>query len=283
MVDYMYSCGDVGKLQADEVLLRVPLRLGENGPHRETQSGDIAIILKDVSQTCLTYRRELVRRTVCKVGRTRVLCKLVAHRNIIAAQTMVSRKEYGLATAYSISAEDWPGLGRVVERVLEEYITNGASIFMNYASGIAPSVHELRNRPTNRSIFTYRLSFVVRYAHYHQLVERRELQDAAADLVAMFREDLTPKSWWAVLLSDSIPLLQEESALLFSPASASELLRRLEEIFVMTSQGAGEKYLSVLRRSLGAKGNSFQERDALEQLKIVRLALARYFGRCTPN
>ncbi|KAG5720185.1 Nuclear pore complex protein Nup85 [Termitomyces sp. T112] len=267
MVDYMYSCGDVGKLQADEVLLRVPLRLGENGPHRETQSGDIAIILKDVSQTCLTYRRELVRRTVCK----------------IAAQTMVSRKEYGLATAYSISAEDWPGLGRVVERVLEEYITNGASIFMNYASGIAPSVHELRNRPTNRSIFTYRLSFVVRYAHYHQLVERRELQDAAADLVAMFREDLTPKSWWAVLLSDSIPLLQEESALLFSPASASELLRRLEEIFVMTSQGAGEKYLSVLRRSLGAKGNSFQERDALEQLKIVRLALARYFGRCTPN
>ncbi|KAG6898316.1 hypothetical protein C0992_011907 [Termitomyces sp. T32_za158] len=266
-VDYMYSCGDMGKLQADECLLRVPLRLQENGSYWETKSGDIAFILKDVSQTCLTHHRELVRRTVCK----------------IAAQNMVSRKDYGLAAAYSISAEDWPGLGRVVERVLEEYVSNGPSIFASYASAIAPSVPELRNRATNQSIFTHRLLFVVRYAHYHQLIEMHKLQDAAADLVAIFREDLVPKSWWPVLLSDSIPLLQEESALLFPSASASELLRNLEEVFVMTSQGAGERYLSVFRRILRAKGKPSQERDALEQLKLVRLALARYFGRCTSS
>ncbi|KAG6873516.1 hypothetical protein C0995_014784 [Termitomyces sp. Mi166 len=266
-VDYMYSCGDVGKLQADEILLRVPLRLQENSSHRGTQSSDIATTLKDISQTCLTHRRELVRRTVCK----------------IAAQTMVSRKDYGLAAVYSISAEDWLGLGRIVERVLEEYILNGPSTFVKYASAIAPSVQELRNRPTNQGIFTHRLLFTVRYAHYHQLVERHELQDAAADLVAIFREDLAPRSWWAVLLSDSIPLLQQESALLFPPASVSELLRKLEEVFVMTSQGAGERYLSVLRRTLRAEGKSSHERDALEQLKLVRLALARYFGRYTSN
>ena len=76
-------------------------------------------------------------------------------------------------------------------------------------------------------------------------------------------------------------LFLSESALLLPSPSASELLRKLEEIFVMTSQGAGEKYLSVLRRILRAKGKPFQEKDALEQLKLVRLALARYFGRCT--
>jgi hypothetical protein len=43
----------------------------------------------------------------------------------IAAQTFVQEKEYGLALSYSSSAEDWPGLGRVVDRVLEEYITAG--------------------------------------------------------------------------------------------------------------------------------------------------------------
>jgi nuclear pore complex protein Nup85 len=43
----------------------------------------------------------------------------------IAAQTLVSDKDYGLAISYCISAEDWRGLGRIVDRVLDEYITNG--------------------------------------------------------------------------------------------------------------------------------------------------------------
>lgn len=43
----------------------------------------------------------------------------------IAAQTFVEDKDFGLAVSYCASAEDWPGLGRVVDRVLEEYITNG--------------------------------------------------------------------------------------------------------------------------------------------------------------
>ncbi|KAG6841451.1 hypothetical protein C0991_010876 [Blastosporella zonata] len=265
-VDYMYSCGDIGKFQADEILLRVPLRLqGQNDSEGTAQPGDIAKVLKEVSQTCLTHQRELVRRTVCK----------------IAAQSMVSRKEYGLSAAYCISAEDWPGLGRVVERVLEEYILSGPSDFANYAAAIAPSIQELHNRPIHQGIFAHRLLFAVRYAHFHQLVEMHELQDAAADLVAIFREDLAPRAWWAVLLSDSIQLLQEESSLLFPSASASELLRKVEEIFVRTSQGAGEEYLSILMRTIEAEGKNARERDALERLKLVRLALARYFARCT--
>lgn len=43
----------------------------------------------------------------------------------IAAQTLVSDKDYGLAVSYCISAEDWRGLGRIVDRVLDEYITSG--------------------------------------------------------------------------------------------------------------------------------------------------------------
>ena len=43
----------------------------------------------------------------------------------IAAQTFIRDKDFGLAVSYCASAEDWPGLGRVVDRVLEEYITNG--------------------------------------------------------------------------------------------------------------------------------------------------------------
>jgi nuclear pore complex protein Nup85 len=55
------------------------------------------------------------------------------------------------------------------------------------------------------------------------------------------------------------------------------LLQRLEEISVRALQGSGEDYLSVLTRTNKGSG----EREALDRLKVVRLALARYFARCT--
>ena len=70
-VDYMYSCGDVGKSRADEILLRVPLRLQEQNSDRRIDSriraGDVVGALKDVNKTCFQYKRENVRRTVCRV------------------------------------------------------------------------------------------------------------------------------------------------------------------------------------------------------------------------
>ena len=133
--------------------------------------------------------------------------------------------------------------------------------------------------------------FVVRYAHFHQLLERQALQDASSDLVAIFREDLAPKSWWAVLLCDSVQLLQygmcnivlcsasntfPPDILLFTSSEASALLHKLEEVFVRTSQGAGDDYLSILTRTI--KG---REKEAFDRLNVVRLAFARYFARCT--
>lgn len=62
---------------------------------------------------------------------------------------------------------------------------------------------------------------------------------------------------------------------LFPSSGASLLLQKLEEIFVRASQGASDDYLSVLIRVLGCRG----EKEALERLKTVRLALAQYFAR----
>ena len=80
--------------------------------------------------------------------------------------------------SYYISAENWRGLGRVVDRVLDEYTTSskglwlfrvlmfnymfiiiGPDQFTSYALEIAPSVQELQTQSSIQGIFVHRLIF----------------------------------------------------------------------------------------------------------------------------
>jgi nuclear pore complex protein Nup85 len=85
---------------------------------------------------------------------------------------------------------------------------SGPAIFARHAADIALSLQELHAQPGSRGIFIHRLTFAVKYAQFHHLRMKSELEDAASDLVAMFHDDIAPKSWWGVLLSDSVELLQ---------------------------------------------------------------------------
>ncbi|TFK39439.1 nucleoporin Nup85-like protein [Crucibulum laeve] len=263
-VDYMYSCGDVGKQRADEVLVRVPLNLHEqtldSNAEKRIRAGDVVGVLKDVNQTCFEYQREAIRRTVCR----------------IATQTLVQEKDYALAVSYCTSAEDWSGLGRVVDRVLDEYISSGPHKFSQYASAIAPTIQDIRAQSTPHGVFVHRLIFAVRYAYFHELLEKQQYQNAASEIMTILEEAIAPKSWWAVVLCDVVPILQYGPSLL-SSQNAALLLQRVEEIFIGTSQGSGDDYLSVLVRTTKHGG----EKEALDRLKAVRLALARYFTRDT--
>lgn len=63
--------------------------------------------------------------------------------------------------------------------------------------------------------------------------------------------------------------------MLFSASGAAELLSKLDEIFTRSSQGSGGDYLDILTRTIHGGGH----KEALDRLKTVRLALARYFAR----
>jgi nuclear pore complex protein Nup85 len=69
----------------------------------------------------------------------------------------------------------------------------------------------------------------------------------------------------------------EENCLPISTNAAHLLLQRLEEVSMMTAQGSGEDYLAIFARVLGMKDIG----DACKQLDALRLALARYYARCT--
>jgi nuclear pore complex protein Nup85 len=69
-----------------------------------------------------------------------------------------------------------------------------------------------------------------------------------------------------------------DDELLITMEDTYELLRHLEEIFIRAEQGSGADYLGALRKMIG---DGSDEADALRQLEVVRLTLARYLARCS--
>jgi len=238
-VDYMCACGEIGTHRADEVLLRVPFgfstyskptgsdpagkKPGANDDRNtdaedeasRIRAGDIVGVLKEVNQCCFEHGREGVRRMVCRVS---VIQKQIFphtfSRNFpqIAGKALMNERQYGLAISYYTSAEDWPGLGRVIDQVLNEYIAQGPAKFTSLVAEIAPSLQTLRSAADTsdypmHGIFLHRLMFIVKYAEFHQRKMSNDLVEAAADLISMFEDDIAPTSWWGVLLQDSVEFL----------------------------------------------------------------------------
>lgn len=262
-VAYMCSCGSIGRERADQVLLRVPINFnrGVADTHDANVSGEVPDALRAVVETCHEYGRESVRRMVCT----------------IAARNFLRRKEYGLGVSYATSAENWTWLGRIVDAVLAEYIEHGPEVFARSVAAVAPSLQELRAHPGADGVFTHRLMFAVRYAEFHQRRLNGDLQEAALDILTMFSDGLAPKTWWGVLLCDAVDLVRNDDLMLYSSSGAVELLKRLEEVHLGASQGAGDDYLSILMVTMKGSDDS----EALQRLKSARLSLAKYYAKCT--
>ena len=64
------------------------------------------------------------------------------------------------------------------------------------------------------AVFSHRLQFAVRFAEFHQRRANGDGQGAALDVVAMFRDEIAPRSWWAVILCDAVELLQRSKLVL---------------------------------------------------------------------
>ncbi|KAK7687336.1 hypothetical protein QCA50_009842 [Cerrena zonata] len=268
-VSYLCTCGTVGHEMADQVLMRVALRLQTpkdsqtaNEESARIRAGILDGVLKEVNATCFEHQREAVRRMVCR----------------IAAQTFLREKNYGLAISYCASAEDWPGMGRIVDRVLDEYIINGPASFAHTVANIAPTLQSLRSQNGNNlnGVFIHRLRFAVRFAEFHQRRLNGELEDAALDVMDIFQEEIVPTSWWAVVLCDTLDLLRNNERFYFASEDAYLLMRKVEEIALQTTHGSGSDYLAILARTI----KNGDEKLALQRVQMVRLALTRYYARC---
>jgi Nup85 Nucleoporin len=132
---------------------------------------------------------------------------------------------------------------------------SGAEKFITYASDIASSLQDLYENPGPHAVFIHQLMFAVQYAQFHQYLSKKELQNGVTNLLAMFHDDVVPKSWWAVLLCDLVDLLQSCKSDVI-PALSAQF-----SVHVDCSPDLNITYLGSTRGARKAGGNFRQDKS----------------------
>lgn len=246
--------------------------------------------------------RSIVRRVACDdVERTEEVLQICAQHRLedetrevcrTAARTLLASGKFGEAIAFCIRSEDNRLLGVIADEVLEVYVRQNPDAFSDAVATIPPTLLE---PPADQ-----RLLFLSRFREFLQAF-RDDHHLAAQILVGLFQSGLVPHRFRAVLLMDSLQLLESEDVL-FSVQDTFELMRHMEEI----TSGAThhpelwlETLYEITKRSVAKEEDDSralpsrkeqerqrQERiagmlDALKALDAFKLAAVRNISRAS--
>ncbi|KAG8869065.1 hypothetical protein FRB97_001630 [Tulasnella sp. 331] len=316
--DYLSTCGLEGRARLGAVLQRLPFDVSvepsSSAPSRNKLNGILGSVassdglddlmdegeegsraanlgkltgmkrVQALVDACNEYQLEDEFRELCKVG--------------VVSRRLIEERRYGEAIAYSKVGEDYKTVARIADLLLNEYIERGVEVFLALVEdvpGIADRTPDQAdpfyfNAVGEPTVYGARLSFLSGYAQFHALFRDGKKREAAHALVVMLNKGIVPQWWWGVVLLDAAGMCEDEE-LWFAEEDAYDLLRRVEEIYIRSEQGSGSDYLGALEKimkvsrskeSAGRQGSTSTTEappQALKQLEVVRLSLARYLAR----
>lgn len=170
----------------------------------------------------------------------------------MAAESLIAQKKYGLAVAYCVRANDARRINKICDMILDEYVTGGEKA-LSYIDSIPTSLLRPSSSPTHTAfnsssldmfspigqdhsleldddqggiearemhknavalVASTRLGFLARYRDFHALYASGERTAAAELLVLLMSSNAAPKRFWAIMLLDSVALLNCESHLI---------------------------------------------------------------------
>ncbi|ADV19526.1 conserved hypothetical protein [Cryptococcus gattii WM276] len=317
--DYLGCAGEEGRGRLKEHLRRldIPLERNVKGKFKEssasasaneqegldaamdienpTESQEEAIkFLDEVRSACVDFRLDDVWQEISQVLATR----------------LVSAGHYGMAATLALMARDGLALSRIADKVLEAFVTYGQDEYLSLVDTLPPTLlaeaptallhlQQSTSNPTDFpshsavSVFASRITFLSELRDYLLFLSQGARDRAAGRVVSLLTSGIAPVGFWAILLVESIGLL-EDSEILFSSNETFELLRVLEEVYA-NAAFAEEDYLGqlvqYLRRTLNTpsakeEGQSDKKNekkvtmeDARRKMEEVRLAISRNLAR----
>ncbi|OXG31619.1 nuclear pore complex protein Nup85 [Cryptococcus neoformans Ze90-1] len=316
--DYLGYAGEEGRGRLKEHLRRldIPLDRDVKGKSKESSDstndeqqgldasmdienatesqGEAIKLLDEVRSACVDFRLDDVWQEISQVLATR----------------LISAGQYGMAATLALMARDGFALSRIADKVLESFVTCGQDEYLALVDTLPPTLlaeaptallhlQQSTSNPTEFpshsavSVFASRITFLSEFRDYLLFLSQDARDRAAGRVVSLLTSGIAPVGFWAVLLVESIRLL-EDSEILFTSNETFELLRVLEEVYA-NAAFAEEEYLGqlvqYLQRTLNTP-SAEEERhitkksekkvtmeDARRKMDEVRLAISRNLAR----
>ncbi|WWC89869.1 uncharacterized protein L201_004797 [Kwoniella dendrophila CBS 6074] len=322
--DYLYYAGQEGRNRLKSHIMRISISLDGESKGKKKQSDnpegmDVEVVEGEGLDAETKELEEAVRlldeiRAACGEFKLEEEFKMISQ---ILAGKLIRKGEFGMAASMCMMAGDGWALSRIAEKILDYYITHGDEEFLRLVDTLPPTLlseaptalAELQNQIDPKSglpelpatsalsIFASRLTFLSEFRDYLLFLIQGAKDRAASKLVTLLTSGIAPVGIWAVLLVESIDLL-EDSDILFSSNETFELLRVLEEVKSNASfakQDYLEQLIQYLQRLSSdkviengesnsvAEGKKVTYGDGWKKLDQVRLALARNLARALVN
>ncbi|KAF9174711.1 Nucleoporin nup85 [Mortierella sp. AD010] len=172
------------------------------------------------------------------------------------------RGQYALAIQHFIASNDDDRVAKVVDNLMRNYLQDGNL-------DLEDTLASISSQSFNRHV-----DFLRSYVKFQQDYKNGNLRSAGQTLRKLLTIGKAPIKYWAVILFDAIPLLENKQEVIFDSNDTYELMWCLEEI--VGSQHKAE-YLQLLPTSVSSATSTVAERE--QQLNVVRLSLVRNLAR----
>ncbi|KAF9087361.1 Nucleoporin nup85 [Mortierella sp. AM989] len=172
------------------------------------------------------------------------------------------RGQYGLAIQHFIASKDDDRVAKVSDNLMLNYLQSGILDLEDTLASISSHT------------FNRHVDFLRSYAKFHQDYKNGNLRSAGQTLRKLLTKGQAPIKYWAVILFDALPLLENKQEVVFDSNDTYELMWCLEEI--VGSQHKAE-YLQLLPTSVASAASTVEERE--QQLNVIRLSLVRNLAR----
>ncbi|KAK8869665.1 hypothetical protein IAR55_000233 [Kwoniella newhampshirensis] len=308
--DYLNFAGPEGRnrLRSHVVHVNIPIAKDVKGKNKESENtlfDDGMDVEQQESDDGIAVYYEI--RAACEEFRLEEEFKIISQ---VLATRLTKKGDYGVAAILCAEAADGYSLSRIAEKILESYISYGREEFLRLVETLPPKL--MSEAPTALaalqsdvtvslpsdalfqsagSVFASRLTFLSQFRDYLLFMQEGVRELAAARLLNLLTSGIAPVGFWAVLLMESITLL-EDSDILFTSIETVELLRVLQDVLANASF-APEEYLGQLVLYLQRLAGEIEEKEkktngdkkslgteaALRKMDEVRLALGRNLAR----
>ncbi|WVN86702.1 uncharacterized protein L203_101874 [Cryptococcus depauperatus CBS 7841] len=239
----------------------------------------------------------------------------------VLAKRLMHAGKFGMAATLALMGRDGWALARIAEKVMERFTIAGPEEYLNTVDTLPPTLlseapealAQLQStsiKATNfssqsvMSVFASRITFLSEFRDYLLFLEQNARDNAAGKIVNLLTSEIAPVDFWAVLLVESIDLL-EDSEILFNSNETFELMRVLQQVLdnasfapqnylgqlvhylrrtedLITSDGAEHPFGQTQKHIQQSSKQDKNERGietAKRKMDEVRLALARNLAR----